>query len=446
MTDSDSIRASIYDAFLELGALDPNNRVATWFFGDPTSSLTSIHDATAVQQATRFAPPNNIENNNSSRQSRPSRSLWFSPKLIRSRSISRTEEQGDPWSPPKMKIPAMFTSRLTKSAREGKSLPALPPIERKRCVTKTSRARSLFRKRNKLPSSGTEVEMSTDSLIQWQQIANIIPRHYNPSAENGTAAVSPVPSPPARHPSMTVESTDTLPGRHVQRPPFALPRSVFRSLTLNKHGTSPKPSSSRFKKRPHSLDLNSSTTAKRLAASLPASPFVLVTDTAEPSTPAGFSGTPFVFITPIDNPTPLHSATMKRFSDVTSMTAPLGIYPVSISRPIRHSIAYDTLALDVPASPPPRLRPSSSYSSFQDALAQAASAASPYELYEDHVPQIRRGIEAPFPTHPILPQPLSTIHSREQRLATIRRYQEFSEQLVEVIPYKRFAQDLSSVE
>jgi len=179
--------------------------------------------------------------------------------------------------------------------------------------------------------------------------------------------------------------------------------------------------------RPKSLNLDGEP-SPRFATSMPSSPFILVTEGQGTPGPQ----TPFVFVSPIDNPTPLNSA--RRFSDVTSMTAP--IYPLSISRTLRRSMVFDKMEPSFP-----RLRPTSSYSSLQDAL--AASAASPYQLYNQPIPGIQRGKEAPFPSRPVLPQPLSSQSGAgESRLATIQRYREFSEQLVELTPYKRFTQQM----
>ncbi|KAF7288177.1 hypothetical protein HMN09_01420800 [Mycena chlorophos] len=477
--DTNSLRASVYDVFLELGALDANNsRAAAWFFGDPTISLSDLlHDSPAQlpREAVRFLPPDSPPSPSESEvrpTSRSSFALKFSPRRMRARSKTKstvssrnttnndgyeTDEgyasaspTGTPNGSPRGRSRLPFS--LRSSTKSGKPLPAVPPLppiketqKEKPTGTVSRRARSLFRKRAKSPEPAPQVEpeaeprkSAADSLMQWQSVANITPRKFNPSAENGEPVVSPF-APPApssfRLLVAPAEDQDSSPPRQ-ERLSFALPLSVFRSLTLNKRRTarpaSPAPSSpSRAKARPQSLDL---APTARLASSLPASPFILVTE--DDPAPVPLPGTPFVFVTPIQNPTPLHSATMRRFSDVTSMTAPLGlgVYPLSISRTIRRSMAFDTL--DVPSSPPARLRPSSSYSSFQDALQQAASAASPYEMYDEPVSRIRRGVEAPFPAHPILRQPLS-MATKESRLATIQRYREFSEQLVEVMPYKR---------
>ncbi|KAJ7058574.1 hypothetical protein C8F01DRAFT_1148606 [Mycena amicta] len=483
MADSHSIRASVYDVFLELGALDANSRAAAWFFGDPNSSLSDIHRPAAEmpREAVRFASaaPSN-ENDGVQRDVRPSRptsrtsfASKFSPKRMRSKTKSTvstgsslgtvvgdgydTDEgysSASPTNSSKAKSrfrAAAFTLRSPTTGN--KPLPALPPIKEKPVPTRSSsapamattvsRAKSLFKKRTKSPEPASEPRKSSaDSLMQWQQVANITPRTFNPSAQNGEALVSPSASPPSNFRQLTGSSTADAAAPRQERLSFALPRSVFRSLTLTKRRTSAR-LGSRIKSRPKPLDLEPAS-ATRLASSLPASPYILVTEDVASigtMTPRPFPGTPFVFVTPIDNPTPLHSATMRRFSDVTSMTAPLGmgVYPLSISRTLRRSMTFDTL--DVPGSPPARLRPSSSYSSFQDALQQAASAASPYEMYDEPISRIRRGVESPFPAHPILQHPLSTNFAQESRLATIQRYREFSEQLVEVMPYKRFTRD-----
>jgi hypothetical protein len=290
-----------------------------------------------------------------------------------------------------------------------------------------AKAKSLFRKRPKSPIEGTD-DADAD-LQQWHEVSALTPRIYNPSVDNGVPLAPPssfrqVPPNSFRQ---IVSAAAEMQTEDTENITLALPRTLFRSMSLTKR---------RFSRaRPRALNLvDDDESSPRLASSLPSSPFILVTE-GEGTAPTPGPATPFVFVSTIDNPTPgpLHSA--RRFSDVTSMTTPMGIYPLSISRTLRRSMVFDKLE---PAFP--RLRPSSSYSSLPEALALATSATSPYELYNQPIPTIQRGREAPFPTRPVLPQPLSATMAGESRMATIQRYREFSEQLVELTPYKRFVE------
>ncbi|KAJ7199597.1 hypothetical protein GGX14DRAFT_401198 [Mycena pura] len=482
--DSNSIRASVYDVFLELGALDANSRVADWFFSDPNSDLPDPDEPVArlPREAVRFAHNAQVQNaggedaetrDRTSRPSSRSFGLSFSPRRIRSRSKTKipspsqtsspapagdgyeTDEgyaSASPTSTPRIsRVRAAFSTKSSRSAETATKppLPTLPSIQEKPTPMRTvsspsvtvSKAKSLFRKRAKSPAPGPTT--SGDDLQQWHEVAALTPRIFNPSVANGeplAPAPTPTPAPPSAFRQLVTPSGDNHSSARPERLSFTLPRSVFRTLSLTKRRVTPRPPA-RSRTRPQSLDLAAD---QRLATSLPSSPFILVTEGEGPrtTTPGPQPGTPFVFVTAVDNPTPLQSATARRFSDVTSMTAPLGVYPLSISRTLRRSMAFDKTPVE-PAFP--RLRHSSSYSSLEGALALAATAASPYEMYNQPIPAIRRGVESPFPVRPILPQPLSMSTSRaglqESRLATIQRYREFSEQLVEVMPYKRFTQD-----
>ncbi|KAJ7159958.1 hypothetical protein C8R43DRAFT_993953 [Mycena crocata] len=458
--DSNSIRASVYDVFLELGALDENSRVADWIFTDPSSVLPDPQEAGSRlhQETLRFADNAGrvqglqgvgkqrsveVEERNE-RRSRPPSSksfgLKFSPKRSKTRSKASSTSSGtrspgegyetdegyvsaSPNSPKsKSRVRAVFSLQSIKSAAapvetSTKPLPSLPPIRERLNRTESSssvaKTKSLFRKRPKSPT-GTH---SGDELQQWHEVSALTPRVFNPSADNGVPL-----APPSSFKQLVSTSRETERASRHESLTFALPRSIFRSISVTKQRVTPRA-------RPRSLNLVDEP-SPRFATSLPSSPFILVTEGEGAGGTSAGPLTPFVFVSSIDNPTPLNSA--RRFSDVTSMTAP--IYPLSISRTLRRSMVFDKLEPSFP-----RLRPSSSYSSLQDVL--AASAASPYDLYNQPIPGIQRGKEAPFPSRPVLPQPLSSsTPAGESRMATIQRYREFSEQLVELTPYKRFAE------
>ncbi|KAF7334453.1 hypothetical protein MVEN_02274800 [Mycena venus] len=468
--DSNSIRASVYDVFLELGAFDANSRVADWIFTDPDLVLPDPDEVAwrSPRESVKFVDGsqralhggigvNDEVEEVKSTPSRPTSSartfgLSFSPKRIGSRS-SKTKStissptrspSGDGYdtdegyqsatsTPKKSRVRAAFSLQSTRptpvrAQSDIKPLPSLPPIRerlsRTMSTSSVAKAKSLFRKQPKPPSEGAE-----DDLKQWHEVSALTPRIYNPSADNGVAPAA--PAPPSSFRQVPSEPTSfrqifSAPAEPDSENPenltFALPRTVFRSMSLTKRRLTP-----RARPRPLTL-VDDEPTSPRLASSLPSSPFILVTEGEGNATPA--SQTPFVFVSAIDNPTPgpLHSA--RRFSDVTSMTAPFNIYPLSISKTLRRSMVFgDKLEPSFPG-----LRHSSSCTSLQDAL--AASTASPYDIYNQPIPTIRRGRESPFPSRPVLPQPLSATFG-ESRMATIQRYREFSEQLVELTPNQR---------
>ncbi|KAF8137838.1 hypothetical protein K438DRAFT_1881365 [Mycena galopus ATCC 62051] len=463
-TDSNSIRASVYDVFLELGALDTNSRVREWIFTDPSCVLSDPDEVAwrSPRETVKFVDGSehghgfhrgrvevDSEAEAKSATTRPpsfakSLGLTFSPTRIGSRSsfsptISTTSSptsspssgngyetdegyQSATNTPKKSRVRAVFSLSPTKSApvladASTKPLPTLPPIRERLTLTRT--VSSVFRKRSKSPTAEKE-----DDLEQWHEISALTPRIYNPSADNGVA-LAPPPRTSFRHvppgPSSFRQILSAPAEDNSENPTFALPRTLFRSVSLTKRRLTSRA------KPPQPLDLayGDEPPSPRLATSLPSTPFVLLTEGEANPTPG--PQTPFVFVAGIDNPTPLNSA--RRFSDVTSMTAP--IYPVSIRTP-RRSLVLEKFEPSFP------LRHSSSGSSLQAAL--IASAASPYDIYNQPIPTIQRGKEAPFPSRPVLPQPLSATAGGESRMATIQRYREFSEQLVELTPHKRFTE------
>ncbi|KAK7018485.1 hypothetical protein R3P38DRAFT_2982989 [Favolaschia claudopus] len=469
-TDTNSIRASVYDVFLELGALDANSRVAQWIFTDPSCVLPDPDEVDEVawrppRETVKFAegsdrghglPQNSGAAEAANLISRPpssSRTFGFnkfSPKRSKSRSSKRKSSSssspiispsGDGYdtdegyqsvsgTPKKSRVRAVFSLQSSKSSETStvastKPLPTLPPIRERLTITRT--VSSVFKKRSKSPPPA---ETERD-IQQWHEVSALSPRIYNPSADNGIALAPPAPSSfrqipagPSSFRQILAAAAETGEGEATT---FALPRTLFPSMSLK---TKRRVTS---KARPQSLDLESNST--RHATSLPSSPFILVTEGENNPTPG--PQTPFVFVSTVDNPTPRS----RRFSDVTSMTAPLAVYPLSISKTLRRSMVFDKVQ-DTLEPSFPGLRRSSSCSSMIAALAASTSAVSPYELYNQPIPIIRRGKESPFPARPVLPQPLSASVPGESRMATIQRYREFSEQLVELTPYKRFMQQM----
>ncbi|KAJ7872295.1 hypothetical protein B0H14DRAFT_2722169 [Mycena olivaceomarginata] len=464
--DSNSIRASVYDVFLELGAFDADSRVAEWIFTDPAFVLPDPEEVplrlprqpVKLGGAQRGGNEPIQPNREPAEAKRPpsfakSFGMNFSPKRIGSRSSrvksttsSTSSPSGDGYETDegyqsasgtptrrKSRVRAAFsltsgrsTPTPTSPEPSTKALPSLPPIRERHTLTRT--VSSVFRgKRSKSPTPEKEVE---DDLQQWHEVSVLSPRMYNPSADNGVALVPPPPSsfrqvPPGpssfrqvlRSMSASAESVDDTEDNPTS---IALPRTLFRSISLAKR-----------RARPQSLALAANPPSPRLATSLPSSPFILVTEGTHTPGPGGQPQTPFVFVSTIDNPTPGPRA--RRFSEVTSMTAPFNVYPLSIRRSV--------IGLGDSFEPafPRYSRSCTSLLDLEDAL--AASAASPYDIYNQPIPSIQRGKEAPFPVRPVLPQPLSmSTGAAESRLATIQRYREFSAQLVELTPYKKFVE------
>ncbi|KAJ6480574.1 hypothetical protein C8R47DRAFT_601219 [Mycena vitilis] len=438
--DSTSIRASVYDVFLELGALDANSRVAEWFFTDPSYVLpdpdedishsprdtvkfvdSSVHrQAFHVEAAAEIAssislPPTCIK----------SYILNFSPKLIRCRAsktkpracLSGTRSLGPPCDGCEKDGTSIFALRSVTEPRVrtqagGRSNPVFSeipvfagtptPCERSR-LTRTgsssslAKAKSLFRRKLSKGSphrrSSTDTE-SDDTLTQWHEVSALIPRIYNPSANNGAPLISP-PSTPRGGRRVPSSYRDAQPSPRESTSRNVTPQSLFSPLSLKRRVAPPR------------------------ALHLPESSRRLSADSARPWGP----NTPTVFVAAIDNPTP-HAA-LRRFSDVTSMT----VYPMSAPRTPSSMAFPSSVVFPSWDEEPPVRRRSHGYarseSSLHDALA-LAGAASPYDLYRQPARRVQRGREPAFPSSPMLSEPLSGDLSRE---ATIQRYREFSDTL-----------------
>ncbi|KAJ7195563.1 hypothetical protein C8J57DRAFT_1421989 [Mycena rebaudengoi] len=434
--DESGCRASIYDVFVELGALDLNSRVAEWMFSDPGSELPDLDYAVPLDdsksvdkemevghgmQGTGIDVEKGTQSHHKTSRLRPPSSsksfrLQFSPMRIR-----RTPKKAYSTTPPpnspscdgneierhtlaspdsttthKSRVRTVFSLSSTKPSPAHLAKPMPPNPEKLRRTESSSslaKAISLFRKKRKV--SDTQTATTLDR------------RHHAGRALDGEllapSSFRPIGSPTAHaghnspaHPSFT----------------FPLPRTLFRSISLTK----------RKNVRPPSLILvHDDPESRRRASSLPSSPFILMAKVEGGGSASAGPNTPFVFVSPVENTSSLNSA--RRFSDITSMTGP--IYPLSL----RRSMILDNTEPSFPKS--------SSYPSLQDPL--SASAASSSHLYDQPIPSIRRGREVPFPIHPVLPYPLSHNSPHESRSATIQRYREFSEQLVELTTHKRAA-------
>ncbi|KAJ7684148.1 hypothetical protein DFH06DRAFT_1353779 [Mycena polygramma] len=447
--DSNRIRASVYDVFLELGALDANSRVADWFFTDPSCVLPNPDEVAwrSPRDTVRFAhgskhpqvfhlqpPPKMAQKNiitskpqrpaciESSRPTSPPQHISATNSSTSSCDTSSPSSACDGSGTDETPMSAFSSASESSMETRGRSNPAftdtrtktLPslPLTRERSglirtvsSSSVARAKSLFRRRRSKASVGTTANAADErerdeALTQWHKVSSLLPRVHNPSVDNGLVPLSP-PRPQSgsrRVPSGSCEDT----GRATSESPVTIPprRSLFRSLSRKRREAPPRL-------------LHVPEPTNRVSA-----------DSTCPWGP----DTPIVFVAPIDTPgpTPLHTAALRRFSDVTSMT----VHPQSVSC-TPSSMAFPSSVVFPPWDEEPAVRRRSYYarseSSLHDALA-VASAASPYDLNSQtgSGERIRRGREPAFPSSPLLSEPLGGELSRE---ATIRRYREFSETL-----------------
>ncbi|KAJ6479917.1 hypothetical protein C8R47DRAFT_602931 [Mycena vitilis] len=423
--DSNRIRASVYDVFVELGALDANSRVADWFFTDPGCVLPDRSEAAwrSPRDSAGFAhrskhpqvfhlqpPPKMAPKNILMRPALP-------PQHISTTNFSRSS--CDTSSPSSGcdgsgtdETPMSAFSSASESSMEArgrsafaetraKTLPS-PPLARERSglirtVSSSSlaRAKSLFRRKRSKVSVGTNTDTAdNEALTQWHKVSSLLPRIHNPSVDNGVVPPSPPrPQSDSRHvPSSRCEETGRVMNESAAK--VEPRRSLFRSLSRKRRAAPPRL-------------LHVPEPTRRVSS-----------DSTRPWGP----DTPIVFVAPIDTPTPLHS--LRRFSDTTSMT----VYPQSVAC-TPSTMAFPSSVVFPPWDEEPAVRRRSYYarseSSLHDALA-LASAASPYDLYSQPGGRTRRGREPAFPSSPLLSEPLGGELSRE---ATIRRYREFSETL-----------------
>ncbi|KAJ7929813.1 hypothetical protein B0H13DRAFT_2652227 [Mycena leptocephala] len=461
------IRASVYDVFLELGAMDANSRIADWIFADPGSDVPGVDDEGPRAAATTGGYANAVAESSRSRQKPPppppskTFAQKFSPGRITTwsratppatpprRSPLERSPSGDGYetdegyasasSPdlptgkkkPKARARAVFSSSPAARASPAPppKPPPLPPIREAlqraaSAPTTTTTTRSLLRKNSKQPVAP---DAQDDLEEQWLEVGRLTPRIFNPSALNGVPL-----APPSSFRAAAADTSAEAPRRQsLTQTLTPLPRRLIRTLSMSK-------------RRPPSLALNNPAPGARprYASSLPPSPFILVTADSSGERCGGEGGTPFAFLTP----TPLRS----RFSDATALLSPFSgatalgpVYPLSLRR---------SMVLDGNADHYYAARPRSS---------SCTSLQSLYELYDrpTGISPLQRGREAPFPVRPVLPHPLSvnanglpqryceakgvattleaTMHEAnggenttpEARLATIERYRAFSRYL-----------------
>ncbi|KAJ7613828.1 hypothetical protein DFH06DRAFT_1344382 [Mycena polygramma] len=443
--DSNRIRASVYDVFLELGALDANSRVADWFFTDPSCVLPgpdedawrSRRDTVRfthgskhpqvfhLQPPPKMAPKNIITSKpqrpaciESSRPASPPQHISATQSSTSSCDTSSPSSACDGSGTDETPMSAFSSASESSMETRGRSNPAFTDTRTKtlpslpltrgrsgliRTVSSSSvaRAKSLFRRKRSKASVGTTTNTGDErerdeALTQWHKVSSLLAHIHNPSMDNGVVPLSPPrPQSGSRHvPSGSCEDTGRAKNESTAK--VEPRRSLFRSLSRKQRAAPPRllhvPEPTRRvsvdSTRPWSLD------------------------------------TPIVFVAPIDTPTPLHS--LRRLSDVTSMT----VHPQSVSC-TPSSMAFPSSVVFPPWDEEPAVRRRSYYarseSSLHDALT-LASAASPYDLpgQPGAGERIRRGREPAFPSSPLLSEPLGGELSRE---ATIRRYREFSETL-----------------
>ncbi|KAJ7226610.1 hypothetical protein C8J57DRAFT_1389178 [Mycena rebaudengoi] len=420
--DDTEIRASVFDVFLELGALDANSRVADWMFADPGSQvptrITTWAKATPPATPPKRSPLERSPSGDGYETDEGYASAT-SPGSLKKKSKSKARSvfsipsaKSSPTPPPKPLPPIRETLQRAESAStvtsttttsSTPSTKPLPPIREKLQRTESSssvsKARALFRKPKQAAAPDAPQQATGDDFEQWLEVGRLTPRVFNPSALNGVPLAPPSSFRSAADPSGA--ETSSRRQSLTQSLTLPLPRNLIRTLSMTK-------------RRPPSLALKNpppEPERPRYASSLPPSPFILVTEDGDGGGGGNSAGptTPFAFLTP----TPLRS----RFSDVTALMAAGPVYPLSIRR---------SMVLDNSVDQYVRPR-SSSCTSLQDAL--AASLLSPYDLYNRPIPAIQRGRDAPFPMRPVLPYPLSENGVAMTREATIQRYREFSRYL-----------------
>ncbi|KAJ7657191.1 hypothetical protein DFH06DRAFT_458961 [Mycena polygramma] len=459
LRDSTSIRASVYDVFLELGALDANSRVAEWFFTDPSYVLPdpdegtshshrdtvkfvdgSMHRQAFHAEAAEIAPKMIASSMPLPPTCIKSYILNFSPKLIRCRASktkssarsSDTHSVGPPCDGCEKDGTLISALRAVKEARVctavslppgGRSNPvfaetpttpvfaetpneippSLPTSRERSRLTRTgsssslAKAKSLFcRKRSKgSPQRRTSTDTESDDALTQWHEVSALIPRIYNPSAINGAPLISPPSTPRGGRRVPSSCRDIQPTPSERTSGIAPPQSFFSPLSLKRRVAPPRA-------------LHLAESSRRLSA-----------DSARPWGP----DTPTVFVVPIDNPTP-HAA-LRRFSDVTSMT----VYPMSAPR-TPSSMAFPSSVVFPSWDEEPTVRRRShgyarSESSLHDALA-LAGAASPYDLYRQPARRVQRGREPAFPSSPMLSEPLSGELSRE---ATIRRYREFSDTL-----------------
>ncbi|KAJ7841433.1 hypothetical protein B0H13DRAFT_2676789, partial [Mycena leptocephala] len=487
------IRASVYDVFLELGAMDANSRVADWIFADPSSDVPGVDDEGPRAAATTGGHANAVAESSRSRQKPPPPppSKTFAQKFSPGR-ITTWSRATPPATPPrrsplerspsgdgyetdegyasasspdlptgKKKPKARARTVFSSSPAPPPKPPPLPPIrealqraESAPMTTTTSASTKPLppiRAKLQRTESPASVASSSSSVAKARSLLRknskqpVAPDAQDDLEEQwlevgrltprifNPSALNGVPlAPPSSFRAAAADTSAEAPRRQsLTQTLTPLPRRLIRTLSMSK-------------RRPPSLALNNPAPGARprYASSLPPSPFILVTADSSGERGGGEGGTPFAFLTP----TPLRS----RFSDATALLSPFSgatalgpVYPLSLRR---------SMVLDGNADHYYAARPRSS---------SCTSLQSLYELYArpTGISPLQRGREAPFPVRPVLPHPLSvnanglpqryceakgvattleaTMHEAnggenttpEARLATIERYRAFSRYL-----------------
>ncbi|KAF9058631.1 hypothetical protein BDP27DRAFT_1343235 [Rhodocollybia butyracea] len=285
-----AIRASVLDAFVQLGALDRNNPITQWMFEDDESfannNMVLNEEDEVVESTIEFAEENR----------------------------GRTEMKQDlPRSTFKQRFGIRFRSK-SRTARKREKRVDTPVDEPAALESKPKTRLGLFSSKSRVvaDSAVASVPRSDSTMTPKKSIRRAFGKKQreNVGYEDWEHVAAPLEiSKPVVQERNAIELADTIQAETVlsKRFSFAIPRASLK------------------RRRPPSLLIVAETT-KGISTSLPPSPFILVAPESDDSS----ATTPYVLCSPVEQP-----------------EIPSGpVYPISVSKTIRRSVIMDNL--DVP--------------------------------------------------------------------------------------------------
>ncbi|KAG7453110.1 uncharacterized protein BT62DRAFT_999142 [Guyanagaster necrorhizus] len=211
--ESTVLRASVFDVFVQLGALEQNSPVAEWMFSDPESaeSSTRVHFAesnTGSRFRERFDSDcsfKDLDDSGARKELLPRSSSRASRFLARMRSTSRTksvtkraqvpEATSLSLEPPKRKRTILrFKSRshtnLRAKAEQDAAVPPVPQLARAKSVSSPPRTQkptrpSFFRSKTQLYGPSDDIASVSDN---WEEISPL--SSPTPSEDDTQASTS----------------------------------------------------------------------------------------------------------------------------------------------------------------------------------------------------------------------------------------------------------------
>ncbi|KAF5353014.1 hypothetical protein D9757_012728 [Collybiopsis confluens] len=418
------IRASVLDAFVQLGAFDKNNPLTKWVFeenGDPGSNgfadMSNISMELELEENTpdRGRAYGSLESSMVATVGQPtSESSTIKQKfgMFRSRSKSRVarkhakhselavrdvEEQS--LSPSVLRSKSR-TRRLfsrpkladTTAPSTSNSTPASlstsahvislsngseSTIKKSGTVAQRKGIRGVFSRRQW--KNDEEVENYIDDAEGWTYVAPLTPGAFVDEGWPATVTAKTDQSDGGSSTKITEHSFYPLSKRFS----FAIPRT-----TLDSRFSAAK---RRISHRPPSLQIEST---PAISTSLPPSPFILVA--LEDTESAAGPDTPYVLFTPVE----------RHIEQSDGPSRP--VYPISVSKTIRRSMILDSF--DVGNGP--KLRRSISLQDARPISFVPDNIDAKIKPSGPDVPRLgrtpsKRGRDAPFPPRPVLPLPLS---------------------------------------